>query len=118
MVYSDHGESSAAHPEDGHRWQGLWQRPDIAGMLAFHNAMHGAPSRTLVASPVALVQCRGDFGVMAINKSGEWQTLSVANHDLCHGTYICCLHGHAMTVSENCFELHVPPRQAQLWRLQ
>jgi alpha-amylase len=118
MVYSDHGESGATHPEDHGRWQDLWRRADIAGMLAFHNAMHGTPGKTLLVTPVVLVKRRGDRGVVVINKSADWQTLTLEHHGLCPGTYVCDLHGHAMTVSENRFDLQVPPRQAQLWRWQ
>ena len=118
MVYSDHGESGATHPEDDGRWQDLWRRADIAGMLAFHNAMHGTPGKTSLATPVVLVKRRGDRGVVVINKSAQWQTLTLEHHALRPGTYVCDLHGYAMTVSENRFERHDPPRQAQLWRRQ
>lgn len=118
MVYSDHAESRATYPQDGVRWQELWQRPDIAGMLSFHNAMHGTAERILQATPVALAMCRGDRGLVAINKSAEWQKLSLSNHGLRSGDYVCDLHKHVMKVADAGFDLHIPPRQAQLWRWQ
>ncbi len=116
MIYSDHGESAANHPTDKARWHTLWKRADIQGMLAFHNAMHGQPERSLHTSPVALVLARGDQGVLAINKSGDWQHTLLSSHGLQAGDYECALHGHRMHVAGCDIDLHVPPRQAQMWR--
>jgi alpha-amylase len=115
MIYSDHGESNLSHPDDAYRWQDLWRRADLAAMLAFHNALHGAAERLLYVNAVVLVLARGARGMVAINKSADWQTAPLAAHGLQLGTYVCQLHGHHLTITGEAQQLQIPPRQAQMW---
>ncbi len=115
MIYSDHGESTLSHPDDAYRWQDLWRRADLAAMLAFHNALHGAAERLLYVNAVVLVLARGARGMVAINKSADWQTAPLAAHGLQLGTYVCQLHGHHLTITGEAQQLQIPPRQAQMW---
>ncbi len=118
MVYSDHNESAGKFPADRDRWAGAWERADITAMIAFHNGVHGEPQRTLYEADGFLVLARGDRGVVAINKSGEWQNPRIWTWGLRHGRYRCMIHGHDMEVDGDQFDFAIPPRQAQLWLWQ
>ncbi len=115
IVFTDHGESAAAHPEDRGRWDGAWRRADIAAMIAFHNAVHGSPQRSLYEDDGFIVFSRGDRGIVAVNKCLEWKHPVISTGGLRKGTYGCLIHGHEMTVREDPFAFAIPPRQAQLW---
>ncbi|MHC1698669.1 MAG: alpha amylase C-terminal domain-containing protein [Geobacteraceae bacterium] len=115
LVFSDHNESAEKYADDRDRWSEAWQRADTVAMIAFHNAVHGAPQRVLFESDGFIVFARGDRGIVAINKTGEWQHPRIQTHGLRHGSYHCLLHGHDMQVNGEPFEFAIPPRQAQLW---
>jgi alpha-amylase len=115
LVYSDSNESAAAHPEDRDRWAGAWNRPDVAGMIRFHDAVHGLAQRSLFEADGFLVLARGDRGIVAVNKTEAWQAPAVWTWGLRHGAYRCQLHGHVMQVSGDTFTFAIPPRTAQLW---
>ena len=118
MVYSDHNESAGNFPDDRDRWAGAWERADIAAMVAFHNGVHGEPQRTLYEADGFMVLARGDRGIVAINKSGEWQHPRIWTWGVRHGRYRCMIHGHDMEVGGDRFEFAIPPRQAQMWLWQ
>lgn len=118
MVFSDHNESAARHGEDRDRWCNAWQRADIAGMLTFHNAVHGTPQRSLYEDDGFLVFARGDRGIVALNKTAEWQHPRIWTWGLQQGRYRCCLHQLNMEVSGETFAFAIPPREAQLWLRQ
>ena len=115
LIYSDQNESAGAYPADRNRWAGAWERADITAMLAFHNGVHGQPQWSLFESDGCLVLARGDRGIMAINKTGEWQQAPLRTWGLRPGSYRCTIHGHVMNLAGPELTLAIPPRQAQLW---
>ena len=115
LVFSDHNESAENHEADRDRWSEAWRRADAAAMIAFHNAVHGAPQRSLFVSDGALVFARGESGIVAINKTSQWQQASIWTYGLRHGRYRCLIHGYDMQVGGERFEFDIPPRQAQIW---
>ncbi|MCC6347174.1 MAG: alpha-amylase family protein [Nitrospirales bacterium] len=115
LVFSDHNESALAYQCDRDRWCAAWKRSDIVGMIAFHNAVHGTPQRSLFEADGFLVFARGDRGIVAINKTEEWQHPRIWTCGLRHGRYRCQLHRHDMQVGGDYFEFALPPRQAQMW---
>ena len=118
MVYSDQNESAGRYPEDRDRWANAWDRGDIAAMIAFHNGVHGEHQRPLYEADGFLVLARGDRGIVAINKTAEWQQTRIWTWGLRHGRYRCQIHGHDMEVGGEHFDFAIPPRQAQMWLWQ
>lgn len=115
MVYSDNGESTRKYPEDKGRWEGSWNRYDIAQMTGFHNAVQGMPERLLFSDDQFVVFARGDRGIVAINKSGNWANPSFSTWGLQRGRYRCQIHQFEMDLQGDVFGLAIPPRQAQMW---
>jgi alpha-amylase len=118
LIYSDRGESTASHPEDQGRWQECWNRYEIVQMIGFHNALEGAPQRSLWDDDGFLVFARGDKGIVAINKTDAWVSPTIRTQGLCWGGYRCQIHQHQMQVQGEQFQFSIPPRQAQLWLFQ
>jgi len=118
LIYSDHGESTGSHPEDQGRWQECWNRYEIVQMIGFHDALEGAPQRSLWDDDGFLVFARGDKGIVAINKTAEWVSPTIDTQGLCWGGYRCQIHQHLMQVQGEQFQFSIPPRQAQLWLFQ
>lgn len=118
LVFSDHNESAQKYVADRDRWKEAWKRSDMVGMIRFHNAVHGTKQRPLFESDGYLVFARGDRGIVAINKTGEWQHPRIWTYGLHQGRYLCMLHGHDMQVHGDFFEFAIPPRQAQIWLYQ
>jgi alpha-amylase len=115
LVYTDHNQSAGSHPEDRDRWADAWQREDTVAMLRFHNAVHGLPQRSLFEADGFLVFARGDRGVVAINKTEQWQQATIWTWGLRAGDYRCQIHGHSMAVAGELFTFGIPPREAQMW---
>jgi alpha-amylase len=115
LVFSDHNESASTYAGDRDRWCDAWQRADTRAMIAFHNAIHGLPQRSLYEDDRFLVFSRGDRGIVAINKSAEWQRPRIWTWGLRHGAYRCRIHDQRMQVSDNHIDMALPPRQAQMW---
>lgn len=115
LVFSDHNESASRYGADRNRWSEAWRRADTVGMIAFHNAVHGMPQRTLFENDGFIVFVRGDRGIVAINKTAEWQHPRIWTYGLRHGFYHCMVHRHEMQVGGDHFEFAIPPRQAQMW---
>ncbi|MFZ2197215.1 MAG: alpha amylase C-terminal domain-containing protein [Thermodesulfovibrionales bacterium] len=115
MVYSDNNQSAGKCPEDRNRWANAWMREDIAAMVRFHNAVHGMPQRLLFEDDGFIVFARGDFGMVAINKTCLWQHPTIQTWGLQKGAYRCQIHGHIMHVAGDHFTFAVPPREAQMW---
>ncbi len=118
MVYSDHNESAEKYGADRDRWHGAWNRGDIRSMIAFHNAVHGQTQWPLFESDAFLVFARGDTGIVAINKTDEWQHPYIWTYGLRHGDYKCMIHGHLMHLQGDHFGFAIPPRQSQAWLWQ
>ncbi|MBN2573057.1 MAG: alpha-amylase [Deltaproteobacteria bacterium] len=115
LVYSDQNESAGDHPDDRDRWAGAWNRYDIVQMIRFHNAVHALPQRCLYEADGFLVLARGDCGIVAINKTEEWQCPTIWTWGLRQGNYRCQIHQHVMRVQGETFNFAIPPRQAQMW---
>ena len=115
LLLSDQNESAENYPQDRDRWNEAWRRPDVVGALAFHNAVQGAPQRPLFEDDGFLVFARGDRGLVALNKTSQWQHPRVWTGGLRHGRYRCQLHQHDMEVGGEVFGFAIPPREAQLW---
>ncbi|HLP31663.1 MAG TPA: hypothetical protein VK150_09895, partial [Geothrix sp.] len=77
--------------------------------------VHGQPQRTLYEADGFLVFARGERGLVAINKTAEWQHLVVNTWGLARGWYRCQLHGHEMLLGGDTFGFAIPPREAQMW---
>jgi alpha-amylase len=118
LVFSDQNESAAAHPEDRDRWAEAWRRADTVAMIAFHDAVHGEPQRTLFEDDGVLLLARGERGIVALNKTTDTRRLAIWTWGLRHGRWRCQLHGQELVLGGERLELAVPPREAQLWLWQ
>lgn len=113
LLYSDNNESG------DNRWNGLYRRTDIAGMLRFHNAMAGERMAMIAQSPCYLLFRRGDRGLVGINKCAEAQRIEVdvARHALrSPARFEDVLSTHAIAVDGSVLQVELPPRSARLWR--
>ncbi len=115
LIYSDNNQSADRFPADRNRWAHAWIRADITAMLRFHNAVHGLPQRPLFEDNGFLVFARGDQGVVAINKTCDWQYPLISTWGLQSGQYCCQIHGQVMQLGGDSLTLAIPPRQAQMW---
>ncbi|MBI5375209.1 MAG: alpha-amylase [Candidatus Schekmanbacteria bacterium] len=115
LIYSDNNQSAQKYREDRDRWANAWMRQDITSMIRFHNAVHGTPQRSLFEADGFFVFCRGDRGIVAINKTDEWQHPTIWTWGLRHGTYSSQIHEYQMELSGDTFTFAIPPRQAQMW---
>jgi len=118
MVFSDHNESARDYPADRDRWAHAWKRQDIVAMIAFHNALHGAPQRPLFEDDGFFVFARGDRGIVAINKTDRPQNPRFWTWGLRHGRYRCQLHRQEMQLGGDTFAMFIPPRQGHMWLWQ
>lgn len=115
LIFSDSNESAGKYPTDHSRWYEAWRRPDITAMIRFHNLVHGSGQRTLYENDGYIVFARGDRGIVALNKTADWQHPVIWTYGMRHGSYRCLIHGHEMLLSGEIFSFSIPPRQAQLW---
>lgn len=118
LVFTDHNESAEKFGADRDRWSGAWRRVDMVAMVAFHNAVHGTPQRSLYEDDGFMVFARGEKGLVAINKTMLWQHPEISTHGLRPGNYRCLIHGLDLQVRGERFTLDIPPRQAQVWLCQ
>ncbi|MGC9422446.1 alpha-amylase family glycosyl hydrolase [Vibrio sp.] len=77
LIYSDLNPSHLRDSEGCPRWLDAWCAPHIMAGITFHNQMHGLPMTTIEASDDLLVFCRGDKGVVVINKSSRTQQVEL-----------------------------------------
>jgi alpha-amylase len=115
LVFSDNNESADRCPADRDRWRDAWARYDIVQMIRFHNAVHGTPQRSLFEHDGFIVLARGQRGIVAINKTDEWQSPTIWTWGIEQGRYRCQIHQHEMWINGDRFTFAVPPRQAQMW---
>ncbi|HOX51116.1 MAG TPA: alpha-amylase family protein [Fibrobacteria bacterium] len=115
LMYSDNGESARSHACDSGRWENLWCRYDVTQMINFHNSVQGESMWVLWESDGLLVFARGDRGIVAINKTGEWAHADIRTWGLRWGNWRCQIHQHQMNIWGDRFQFAVPPRQAQMW---
>ena len=115
LIFSDHNENADIFHCDRDRWCAAWKRYDIVRMNGFHNMVHGTPQRSLFEADGFLVFARGDRGIVAINKTEQWQHPRISTYGLRNGRYHCQIHRHDMHVSGEFLDFAIPPRQAQMW---
>jgi len=115
LVYSDNNQSTRNYPQDHNRWANSWMREDITAMIRFHNAVHGMPQRSLFEDDNFIVFARGDSGIIAINKSNQWQHPAIWTWGLHQGAYHCQIHGYEMHLNGDYFTFAIPPREAHMW---
>jgi alpha-amylase len=90
-------------------------RKDILSMIRIHNAVHGLPQHSLYESDACLAFACGDKGILVINKTYSWQTLSLWTRGLRQGKYRCTIYGYEINLQGKNVSLSIPPRQAQMW---
>ncbi|WDE13760.1 alpha-amylase family protein [Thalassomonas haliotis] len=114
LVYSDHNESN-----DGSRWQDLYKRSDIQGMLKFHNAVQGRSMQVISNNDCILLFQREELGIVGINKCGSGQDVWVntGNHNLWwHANYRDAIGGiDVQNISSTWHKFYLPGRQARMW---
>jgi alpha-amylase len=112
LLYSDHNESGDA------RWVDLWRRPDIAAMVAFHNAARRGDYVLLSADACHLLFRRGDRGLVGINKCAEARSIALAPGRLGLSplrTYRELIAGGSLTPGSDGDLVVLPPRAARMW---
>ncbi|MGF1684580.1 alpha-amylase family glycosyl hydrolase [Photobacterium minamisatsumaniensis] len=82
LIYSDLDSSGIKNTEGKPRWYDAWRDSTLIKMIKFHNLMQGEPMHRIVATTDHLTFCRGNKGIVAINKSES--TVSI---DLPEGIY-------------------------------
>ena len=119
MVFDD---GTTAEPPfgqtDNGRWQNVWNRDRITRMISFHNQMIGTTMEVLHADECSLLWRREEEGIVAINKCGESQNITV-NTEFKFKWY----HPYQDILSTNppieidgsSFTFQVPGRSAQMW---
>jgi alpha-amylase len=115
LVYSDHNESG-----DG-RWVDAWRRADLRAMIGFRAATAGTDEAVLAHGLCHLVLRRGSVGLVAINKCGypETVTISLVKSPLRWGEpYRALLGGEDVLISGRTLRLQLPPRSARMWLLE
>ncbi len=115
LLYSDHNESG-----DG-RWVDAWRRADLTAMIGFRAAVDGTDMAVLAHGLCHLVFRRGGLGLVAINKCGyaETVTISLPKSPLQWGVpYRALLGGDDLTITGRTLTLNLPPRSARMWRIE
>lgn len=115
LLYSDHNESG-----DG-RWVDAWRRADLTAMIGFRAAAEGTDMAVLAHGLCHLVFRRGGVGLVAINKCGytETVTISLVKSPLRWGEpYRALLGGEDLLIAGRTLSLNLPPRSARMWLLE
>ena len=116
LIYSDHNESVAEHPQDKDRWFDSFNREDIKNMIIFHNAVHGKQMTVLYESDLLLIFRRGDSGFVAINKGGDGISVPINTEDLKKPAgYQDLLSKEEIKISGSQLDLFIPARTPQMW---
>ena len=115
LMYSDNNESG------DERWQDLYKRDDIAGMLEFHNSTQGRTMQIMNYNDCILLFKREHVGVVGINKCGDGQDVWVdtAVHNLWwYRNYRDVLSNDVQNVSSQWHNFHLPARSARMWLME
>ncbi len=115
MVYSDHGESNASHPEDNSRWVNYYNRSDIKAMIRFHNSVQGQPMTVVKASDCILLFRRGDQGLVGINKCGTAESGWVSGLDSNKGYQETLDDSTFYTDGNGGVNVTIPARSSRMW---
>ncbi len=120
LIFSDNNESAGKFPEDKDRWSSFYKRTEVAGMLKFHNAVHGQKQYPLYDDDNVLVFRRGEKGIVAINKSGSGVNVPFWTYGSVNpGTYRDVVNNYTLKLDkEESFNLFIPPRTVQMWLLE
>ena len=115
LVYSDNNESG------DNRWENLYKRDDIKGMLKFHNATQGKTMQVMNHNDCILLFKREHLGVVGINKCGSGQDIWVDTsvHNLWwYRNYRDVLSNDVQNVSSQWHKFYLPARSARMWLME
>lgn len=115
LIYSDHNESG------DNRWQDLYKRDDIKGMLKFHNATQGQTMQVINFNDCMILFKRNHVGVVGINKCQDGQDVWVdtAKDNLYwHRNYRDTLSGDVQNISSQWHKFYIPGRSARMWLME
>ena len=118
MVFDD---GTTARPPfgqtDNGRWQSVWNRDRITRMIAFHNQMHNTSMEVLHTDRCSLLWRRKKKGIVAINKCGEPQEITISTFKFrWHHPYQDILSEAApIEINGPEFTFQLPERSAQMW---
>ncbi|WP_133405970.1 alpha-amylase family protein [Parashewanella tropica] len=116
LVYSDHNESN-----DNGRWQDLYKRSDIKGMIKFHNATQGRGMKVVNSDDCFILFKREHLGVVGINKCDQgkdvWVNTAVDNL-YWHRNYRDTLSNDVQRVSSQWHKFYLPARSARMWLME
>ena len=115
LVYSDNNESG------DNRWNDLYRREDMKGMLKFHNATHGSSMQVLNHNSCILLFKREHKGVVGINKCGTGQDIWVdtqVDNLWWHRNYRDTLSNDVQNVSSRWHKFYLPARTARMWLME
>lgn len=107
--FSDRGVEGGLRED---RWKNAHRRKDIAAMLAFHNATHGASQKILWTDACVLVIERDNKGLMGINKCGHKFSATVATK--LKGSAVEVLTGAKANIGDK-LEFTIPARSAVMF---
>ena len=103
---------------DNGRWQGVWNRDRMIHMIQFHNQMQGLPMEILHADECSLLWRRAEVGIVAINKCGEPQKITVDTRfkfKWFHRYQEILTNQSPVEITSSSFTFIVPERSAQMW---
>ncbi len=117
MIYSDNNESN-----DGSRWVDLYKRPDIVGMVKFHNATQGRGMQVMNFNDCIILFKRDHIGVVGINKcdSGQDVWINTAEHNLWwYNNYRDVVEGvDVQNINSQWHKFYLPGRKARMWLIE
>lgn len=119
MVFDD--GTTAAPPFgqiDNGRWQGVWNRDRMTRMIRFHNQMQGLPMDVLYADACSLLWRRAEAGIVAINKCGEPQNITVDTRfklKWFHPYQDVLTEESPIEITDRSFTFVLPERSAHMW---
>ncbi|WP_018984401.1 alpha-amylase family protein [Salinimonas chungwhensis] len=115
LLYSDHNESG-----DG-RWQDLYKRDDIEGMISFHNETQGRSMEVINYNDCFLLFKREHVGVVGINKCDTGQDVWVdtsAEGLWWYRNYQDTLSSDVQYISSQWHNFYLPGRSARMWLME
>lgn len=123
LVYSDNNESihenssGISHPEDHNRWFEIYKRDDIKAMIKFHNAVSGERMIMLYEQNDCIIFQRGNRGFVAINKSEQWEHVTIKVDKLKNTEiYRELIHDYEIQLKgEDSLSIAIAPRTAHMW---
>jgi len=114
LVYSDHNESAGAYPRQGSLGR-VVERYDIVPDDRVPQRRSWHRQRCIYEADGFLVLARGDKGIVAINKTEDWQSPTIWTWGLRQGRYRCQISQYEMNLQGDMFTFAIPAGQAQMW---